>query len=110
MKPGELVEHLRVRPRMFLPDDRYETMVAFVSGFDAAVDGTLLREFSGWCLDRWEHPESGFHWSALIRERALSCESDRTVNLSSDPDASVKSLLLDLLQQFFEEKDRSGKG
>lgn len=38
----DLLDGLRTRPRMYLPDDRFNTLVAFIEGYDIRADGKLL--------------------------------------------------------------------
>lgn len=42
----------RKRRRMFLLDDRYMTLVAFVEGCNAATDWQLLEGFGKWVSSR----------------------------------------------------------
>ena len=72
----ELFRNLDQRPTMFLPDTRYNTVVAFVEGCNAATDRELLRGFSGWVHDRILGYRSNFHWQAVIAAKYLSGKLD----------------------------------
>lgn len=92
---AELLEEARARPRMWLPDERYTTLVAFVTGCDAASGQALLYGFNEWLAafylcrptsvawwgqvgDRItpDHPESRRHYGDLDEEasRPLNAE------------------------------------
>ena len=45
MTLGELARNLRRAPRMYLPDDRYASAVAFIDGFDTGQAGAALMGF-----------------------------------------------------------------
>lgn len=91
---------------MFLLDDAYETLVAFLMGFDAAVDGELFCGFDPWLRDFIKEPESSLHWSSVIRGKALRDQAATPFNHTKTVDMSAKSLLLDLLQQFLKRESR----
>lgn len=84
--------HLRHRRAMYLMDDRYETVVAFVVGLSAALDGELLTGFGDWVSERRLGFRSPRVWWSVVRE------GDGTGDPLSDDAAS--SLLLDLLEEF----------
>jgi hypothetical protein len=65
----ELFGQLSKRPGMYLPDDRYRTLVAFIEGCNAATDGKLLAGFNEWVAAEVLGRESGFHWSAIVASR-----------------------------------------
>ena len=47
-----LLQSVRHHRRMFLLDDRYMTLVGFVTGCDAATDWRLLDGFNEWIADK----------------------------------------------------------
>ena len=61
-----LVQELRRRPGMFLPDARYTSLVAFIEGFALGADEVSLRGFSTWLAHRAGMDSSSLHWSVLI--------------------------------------------
>lgn len=66
MNLTDLCFHLRNRRRMYLPDDRFSTAVAFVEGYNTALDGIPLSGFQGYVAMRVLNRESSLHWSCLI--------------------------------------------
>jgi hypothetical protein len=55
------------RPGMFLIDDTFDSVAAFVSGLDYANDHALLNGFDDW-FQRKQGVRSPLIWSALIKE------------------------------------------
>jgi len=56
---------------MYLPDNRFSTLVAFVQGVDVGVGGRLLAGFGDWIHDRLLGDRTNFHWSVIIAAQAL---------------------------------------
>ena len=100
-----LVEGLRTRARMYVPDDRFATLVAFVEGVDIGSDGALLRGFNEWLQERLLGYQTNFHWAAVIRSHVLSDElvenTARATDENFDRDASqeLTGQLLEFLLQ-----------
>lgn len=100
-----LVEGLRSRVRMYVPDDRFTTLVAFVEGVNTGTDGGLLRGFNEWLQQGLLRCVTNFHWSAVIRSHVLGVDlgerTDGTGNADFDRDASeqLTALLLEFLHQ-----------
>ena len=104
MDTTELLENLRLRPRAFLLNDSYDTLVAFVMGFDAAFDGKPLRGFNDWCRDALSMSGSSIHWAPLIYEQCESGVNGAFVQ-AGNVDNQAKGALLDLLRRFLESKN-----
>ncbi|MBU2663829.1 hypothetical protein KOI35_09945 [Actinoplanes bogorensis] len=94
----ELCFHLRRRRRMYVPDDRYATAVAFVLGFDAASDGVALAGFQEYVGDRTTHRSSPVHWPFLILESKLP--GTAIADVPPESEAELTTLMLDLLEEF----------
>jgi hypothetical protein len=90
----ELLDNLRRRPRMFIFDDSYLTMVAFVMGCDARAGGQLLEGFGTWCGGRFGERQSSLHWAALIRRHVAA------TNPLDSEDLRAKELLLTSLEEY----------
>jgi hypothetical protein len=71
---------------MYVLDDRYESVVAFVEGFNLALDGAPLKGFDDWVALKILGEKSPRHWSSIINDSVD--ESDRVGSL------------LDLLEEF----------
>ncbi len=78
---------------MYVLDDRYESVVAFVEGFNLALDGSPLRGFDDWVALKILGEKSPRHWSSIIND---------SVELADEQLGQrdrVESLL-DLLEEF----------
>ncbi|MFD3403744.1 hypothetical protein ACFWUU_23875 [Kribbella sp. NPDC058693] len=99
-----LAEALRSRVRMYVPDDRFTTLVAFVDGVNTGTDGRLLRGFNEWLQQSLLGHVTNLHWSAVIRSHVLGVDlgerTDGTVNANFDRDASqqLSASLLEFLR------------
>ena len=96
MTPSELCFHLRRRRRLYLPDDRFASAVAFVEGYNAASDGKALESFGPYVSQRLTGHHSPQHWSFLIAStRAPDVRLDR---IPAELDGELTDLLVDLLE------------
>lgn len=64
-----LFKDVAARPEMFLPDRKFNTVVAFVEGCDAATRGSLLVGFSNWIHENILGYTTNFHWSTVIASK-----------------------------------------
>lgn len=102
MDLAEACFHMRHRRRMYVMDDRFESVIAFIHGLSAATDGRLLEGFNEWAAERvLGHRTSHGYWS-FVRER------DGRGELLDD-DVAVE-LLLDLLEEFSAREHRGAPG
>lgn len=87
---------------MHVPDDRFETVVGFVSGLDAADGYTTLRRFGCWLADRDGGPSNLVWWAQLARRRLSQLDVERvSVRLLSPSDnAALIGDLFRLLEEF----------
>ncbi|GAA4733818.1 hypothetical protein [Phytohabitans rumicis] len=65
----DLFKQLGMRPRMYLPDDRFHTLVAFIEGCNAATDWKLLAGFNEWVATHTLGQKSSFHWSVIVASK-----------------------------------------
>lgn len=103
MELADLCFHLRHRRRMYLPDDRFATAVAFVEGFNTALAGAPLDGFQAYVAARLRRPGSSLHWSSLIASTKLPVILERPFGVDEIPaelDAELTDLLVDLLETF----------
>ncbi|MEV4315954.1 hypothetical protein [Actinocrispum sp. NPDC049592] len=86
---------------MYVLDDRFSTVVAFVDGFNAAHDGQALAGFGELVADRVLGGPTGLHWAYVI---ANSLVPDMTgMRLEEIPpqfNAPLTNRLLDLIDEF----------
>lgn len=97
----ELFANLVERRRMFLPDDRYYTLVAFVEGCNAATGWELLAGFNQWTAAQVLGHQSSLHWSVVIASKS-SPEMLKSGHgaIPSEIEASAAADLLKLLDEF----------
>ncbi|MBK7077566.1 MAG: hypothetical protein IPH44_35255 [Myxococcales bacterium] len=95
------IEGLMTRPGMFLSETSFDTTVAFICGYDAALMGGLLFGFREWMITRLERGNN-LAWPALVE---LAVKEDPVTAASVDDDATRRTVLFDLLSQFFAERD-----
>jgi hypothetical protein len=104
-----LLQSVRLRRRMFLLDDRYVTLVGFITGCDAATDWRLLDGFNEWIADKILGHESSFHWSTIVAAKTLphflnEPRSGNTIPPADEP--VVCDDLLMLLDNFLEAREK----
>jgi hypothetical protein len=63
---AEICSHLSKRRRMYLPDERYSSAVAFMEGFNIALGGEPLKGFQEWVSTRIRGGRSSLHWSIIV--------------------------------------------
>ncbi|WP_430788745.1 hypothetical protein [Actinoplanes sp. G11-F43] len=71
MRLGVLVFHLTRRRRMYLPDDSFASLVAFIEGFSAGTDQSLSG-FQPWVAERvLGHCSNRVWWTILIEAHPM---------------------------------------
>lgn len=98
----ELFDQLDSRPRMYLPDDRYHTLVAFVEGCNAATDWKLLAGFNEWVAAQVLGRESSFHWSVIVASKLVPAILNEacTATIPSELEDPARKELLRLLSSY----------
>jgi hypothetical protein len=106
----KLFKLVRRAPRMFVTSHRYELMVAFVCGCDAATEGSLLAGFQEWAGEKVAgHPEAGVSWAQLIVDSQSPDGTARPLTeLPEEYGQAVSDKLLGLLDEFLAEREMSG--
>ena len=99
----ELVFHMRERRRMYVFDDRFVTMVAFIEGVNCAAPPgqRLLDGFEAWLADGY----SPLCWAAQIIE-SLGMTSMHS--LTPDQEQAACAEALNLIEQFARTKVNNG--
>jgi excisionase family DNA binding protein len=91
MDAWQIVSALRTRPRGYVPDDKYATVVGVLTGFDEAQSGGALAGFQELVeLKFGSHSSIVWWWLALKIEPAVEDQAD---------EAKV-SRLLDLVEEY----------
>jgi hypothetical protein len=91
---------------MLLLDDSYATMVAFIEGFNVALDGRPLHGFNDWVSRQVLQRQCGTGWSMVIASIYFPAAlrdgegSSSIREIPPDIQPRIKSELLDLLESF----------
>lgn len=54
---------------MYLPHDRYNTLVGFAEGCNLATGGVLLSGFNEWFSEAVLGCQTSLHWSAVVASK-----------------------------------------
>jgi hypothetical protein len=108
--PSELnlataVWHLKHRRRMFVMDDSFHSLAAFLGGFDLAGE-RLLRDFSPWLSERLGVSGANIVWDHHILRSVLPPDRKhvRQRDLTVEEDTAACTLALDMLSAFLAER------
>jgi hypothetical protein len=101
MELRDLCFQLRSRRRMYVLDDRFSTVVAFVCGYDAALDGVPLRGFQDHVAKAVLGQQSNLHWSYIIASTRVP--DVRIDQIPVDREGELTNELLDLLESYAED-------
>ncbi len=93
---------VRKRRRMYVPDERFLSVVAFVDGCDLATNRELLRGFSDWLyVNGVRSGQTSLHWSAVLEiARGLRPRS----GLTSDQNEQLVQDLFEALDKFLADR------
>lgn len=94
---------------MFLLDDRYMTLVAFIEGCNAATNWQLLDGFDRWVAEQILGRESSFHWSRVIASKSDPglLNEPQAGPLAPELEGAAAADLLSLLDDYLVWQDRS---
>jgi len=95
---------------MYVLDDRYVTVVAFIEGFNLAHDGALLKGFQEWVCERILGGQSGRHWAPIVAAAKYPPIVEEGLSISQIPqdlESCIIDTLLDLLEEFSEQSRNS---
>lgn len=90
---------------MYLLDDRFSTMVAFIEGFCAASESSPLTGFQEFIGDRLLNRRSSVHWAYVIASTQVSDMVDGNKPIDRMPreaEMEIAGLTLDLIEEFLE--------
>lgn len=103
MEIQELCFHLRNRRRMYLLDDRFSTVIAFIEGFSTACNESPLNGFQEWVSKRILGGHSSRHWAYIIASTQVPGMLDGQVPIDQIPrelEIGLIEAALDLLEEF----------
>jgi len=92
---------------MYLLEERYAVIAAFIQGYDLACEGGLLAGFREWLVVRLM-TGSNLGWSALVLHAAFPNSKSPQTALQADPEGERAAIetLFDLLAEFDEIRKR----
>lgn len=88
---------------MYVLDDRYSTAVAFVEGYNIALDGEPLSGFQDWVSNRILGSSCPVHWSYVVASIRVPGILDDKVGIDRIPaDIEVNLIddMIDLIEMF----------
>jgi hypothetical protein len=103
----QFLENFHRRPGMFIPWVKYQSIVAFVTGFDAACDGGPLTGFEEWLIPR-AGQGNNLAWPGLVLHIAFPDASDPSHVVSSTPETEKHAIDV-LFRTIFEFDDYRSK-
>lgn len=100
----ELFERVRSRTGMFIAEETYAAVAAFVLGYDLACEGGVCVGFREWLVMRIGSG-SNLHWSALVLHVAFptSGNPQEAVHASAETQRHAIDTLFGLLSEFDEQ-------
>jgi hypothetical protein len=93
---------------MYLLDDRYVTAVAFIEGFDAALDGVPLNGFNEWVSQRILGGSSPSRWPyvvAAVRVPSIYDPGMGIGRISSEFDLDLVEDTISLIEEFHSRRE-----
>jgi hypothetical protein len=98
------IQALRDRTSMYLLVVNYDTVVAFIEGFNHGVDGAFLRGFREWLLPRVRCDWHNMHWPVLVLSLAFPDEELAWPSLRSpERDPHSIRVLFEALDRYCDE-------
>lgn len=104
---AELFEKVRSRTGMYVQEETYAVVAAFVLGYDMACEGGVLSGFREWLVMR-VGSGANLGWSALVLDCAFPDSKPPEAALSASPTSQRHAIdtLFALLAEFEQEKSR----
>jgi hypothetical protein len=90
---------------MWVPAASYDTVIAFVAGYDEALSGGLLVGFREWLIVEIQDGNN-LSWSGLIREVIRRSGKMSMDSLQPEDHAAAIELLFLTIEEFLTERDR----
>jgi hypothetical protein len=102
--------HVAKRRSMYVMDDRFITAVAFVVGYDQALEARLLTGFGDWlCTRAGRQPLSNLVWWAVIEDLVFPdwlAEQRSAEALIPEEDRKLVQFMFEQLDAFLAERVR----
>lgn len=97
----ELFEAIRTRTSMFLPEETYTAVAAFILGYDLACEGGVLVGFREWLVVRLDGG-SNVGWESLVLYAAFPSAKDVRKSVHASPKAQRHAIdtLFELLAEY----------
>lgn len=103
MSLPEVLANLRKRPSMYINPATYETAVAFVNGYDAAIRRGLLVGFHEWLVVKLDNGNN-LAWPSLVSDLIQRTNTVKELKSPDDHKAAIEFLFA-TLDQFLDERD-----
>lgn len=105
---SDLFAFIRQRPSMYVSEPSYNTITAFITGFDQASHGGVLVGFREWLIVLNDGPNN-LSWPSLVLSSAFPDASspESHVRDSDEADRHATDHLFQLLEDFTEKRDRA---
>lgn len=98
------VEEFIVRPNVFLTNVKFDTVIAFLEGYDVACNRGLLIGFREWSIAKLGHGNN-LYWSELLKHLILQTINFDRQSFELCDQAVVVSLMSSILREFWQERD-----
>lgn len=108
---SETATHLLLvcnKPRMYLQTDHYETVCAYLDGYNTALEGAPLAGFREWLLaegTEW----TNLPWCGVVRRLIFPCADPASPLAEADGERAL-SALASALEGYFEDRKCGGLG
>jgi len=99
----QILGELQTHPRMFVLDDGYVSLVAFIDGLALGTDGGVLDGFREWLVREVIGTPDSRHWSVLVASRVSHDvrEGRRSLAaMSAEEQAHASAELFTLLMRY----------
>ncbi len=102
MDNPEVLRHALKRPQMFLRSVTYDSIVAFITGYEVATQGSAILGFREWLLPQTSGERISLVWSQLFLWHKFPNEPDKAALLESpERNKEACELLCATLEDFW---------
>ncbi|PQO42079.1 hypothetical protein [Blastopirellula marina] len=99
------IEHVTTRPSMWIQPGTYDNVVAFLAGYDLALQGAFLAGFDEWLAMRYRRAHN-MAWSGMIRREVIPNVDE--AELSDGQQSELLLALRQLLVEFMQHRKEVG--
>ena len=106
---SDLFAAIRARPGMYVSEETYPVISAFVQGYDQACEGGVLVGFREWIITSLGYGDN-LHWAALVLHVAFPASSPPRDELLQGPQQHRHAIdtLFRLIAEFEEVRSKHG--